>query len=104
MILPGEEAILIFLLSLTIVLLNFSILTTVSSIQEQVVLENLLLKADRIADYVVKNGFHGINTANAEIYLSGRRYGSSYTGGPCVVVKRYLLIDGELEKLEVRVW
>lgn len=96
MITPGEEALLILLVAATVLLFNFSILTTMSAIQQEVLAKSAALRADKATD-LMANGIRGAALPeNTSLLVDGRHQGPeegeryfeatrfSYSGGRIV--------------------
>ncbi len=104
MITPGEEALLIILAAATILLFNFSILSTISTIQQETHHKAIFLRADKAADRLADGATpEGLAFANTSIQIDGKHYGDE-EGARYLEAKRFFFSNGRLVQARVRAW
>ncbi len=102
MIFPGEEGLVIVLVCICILLVSFSIISFGRIVDKEISTKLLILRADAIADSVVKGTFRW-DAQNAQVRIDKEYFGQEYLGGDSIVVRR-VFFDKGLKSIEVRVW
>jgi len=104
MITPGEEALLILLAATTILLFNFSILSTISTIQQETHQKAVFLRADKAADRLTDGApSEGGPPLNMSIQIDGMHHGAE-EGVRYLEAKRFFYSNGRLVQARVRAW